>query len=154
MDTGLVLDIGNLESVALPVSDYRPLVNYAHSIDIAGSAISRNLCGLLESHAEVINDDGTKCKCDSSILGNIDIDDVKTRILYIPHVPPILVDGVYELADSVEIRCGCTRLNIPAWIREVGAQVLFDGDEDGRNLATIILDSVLKVLLYVDLVSL
>ncbi|TPX57082.1 hypothetical protein PhCBS80983_g04099 [Powellomyces hirtus] len=39
---------------------------------------------------------------------------------------------------------GCDRLVMPGWVRERAAEILFEGDDDMRSVATIVADTLLK----------
>ncbi|KAI7889452.1 uncharacterized protein EV154DRAFT_538884 [Mucor mucedo] len=145
LTTGLVIDVGNLETSVLPVMTKRLTeLLYDHGRFIPPS----NLHLSLAPHNNI----------PSNLLTPEVLEDIKTRVIF---CSPVMIgqqqgltllesykkfSSATDLYYPITLKDG-TRANllIPGWIREKAAEVLFEGDEDEPSIAQCILDSLLKL---------
>ncbi|RKO91905.1 actin family [Blyttiomyces helicus] len=150
--TGLVIDCGNLETSVLPIYDGRPLFPNIQTIPLAGDAITTRLKYLVRHHAHILR---------GSSRALIPVTDafvsarppefwetLKAQVCVVGafEVQPSAADGTFQsvLPEARYPVDATDRLVLPGWVRERAAEVLFEGDEDRRSIATVVWDAILK----------
>ncbi|KAI8968501.1 hypothetical protein BDF20DRAFT_828063 [Mycotypha africana] len=143
LTSGLVIDIGNLETTVLPVKLLFQYGRYIPPTNLHLTLAPRN-------------------NIPDNILSQELLEEIKTRILFCsPHpIDNILQhDTLKSLFDSYRENSNATDLYypislkdgtkatllIPGWIRERTTEVLFEGDDDEPSIVQCILQSLLKV---------
>ncbi|KAI8821843.1 actin family [Fimicolochytrium jonesii] len=167
--TGLVVDCGNLETTVVPVFEGRAFLHDVHAVALAGSALTLRLKALLMQHAQLIdgdNDDDDTTDTLHSVLERVTLEEweeMKAQLCFIddrPAAHEIMETGgegaqtprdgvrytVYaSTTPDVTFVVGASRrLRVPGWVRARAAEVLWEGDEDMRSVATVILDALHK----------
>ncbi|RGB33416.1 actin family [Rhizophagus diaphanus] len=172
--TGLVIDVGYLETTVLPTFSARPLTPYIRTTPLAGRALTKRLKELLSTFGSMIIPPSTKeSPVHAKYLTPAVLEDIKTRFIF---VSPIMVSaasiGIAEktLVEDMEnkyasvssatnvlypitiSKSGRERqigtLIIPGWIRERCAEVLFEGDEDESSVVGCALECLLKTPIH------
>ncbi|CAH1763850.1 15120_t:CDS:2 [Entrophospora sp. SA101] len=172
--TGLVIDVGHLETTVLPTFSARPLTPFIKTTPLAGRALTKRLKDLLSTYGSMIIPPSTSLvPVHGKYLTHAVLEDIKTRFIF---VSPIMVSassiGIAEKTDvedmerkyasvssSTEILYPITiskngrerqigTLVVPGWIRERCAEVLFEGDEDESSVVGCALECLLKTPIY------
>ncbi|KAJ1561194.1 Actin- protein 10 [Nowakowskiella sp. JEL0078] len=154
--TGLVVDCGYHETVIVPIYDGRPLIPQLRTIPVGGRSLNNRLKLLLQNHGVLIANNELRLPVPPNYLDNLQpefIENLKTQICYIA-APPTdnLVEeetDAYTIYTSYALPIQVVvennfKLEIPGWIRERAAEILFEGDWDDRTIANVILESILK----------
>ncbi|CAG8452696.1 7408_t:CDS:2 [Diversispora eburnea] len=168
--TGLVIDVGHLETTVLPTFTARPLTPFIRTTPLAGRALTKRLKELISTYGSMVIPPSTKnVPVHAKYLTPFVLEDIKARFIF---VSPIMVSeasiGIAEktLVDDMEAKylsvssatdilypitiskLGRERqmgtLIIPGWIRERCAEVLFEGDEDESSVVGCALECLLK----------
>ncbi|KAJ3044898.1 hypothetical protein HDV00_000180 [Rhizophlyctis rosea] len=168
--TGLVVDCGYLETTVLPVYDGRPLIANVQSIPLAGEAMTSRLKTLLKNHGSLVQEGGTErdASLSDKFVESLPLEfleNTKAQACYVGAFPKYqdVSDEVrekvypyrerqfpYTIYNSDAEPALCTvdasdQILVPGWVRERAAEVLFEGDDDGCSIATVVLDAILKV---------
>nr|CAD7455912.1 unnamed protein product [Timema tahoe] len=132
VDTALVLDVGYQEAVLIPVYEGFPVLHAETKIKLLSS----------------INGDGESNSAGLENLPDEIVEDIIVRTCFVTtlerakkaeegNAPPPPPDVSYSEG-------GLPSFNIPGTIREQAFEVLFQQDDDGNSIPTMILDSILK----------
>ncbi|TPX70701.1 hypothetical protein SpCBS45565_g01568 [Spizellomyces sp. 'palustris'] len=164
--TGLVIDCGNLETSIVPIYEGRPLIYYIESLPLAGRSITERLKLLVKHHGRLLQHEDAESDVllREDLLESLALDvweEIKAQMCFVGDRPSAtdIVDGTTSRttageythtqyrssAASMVHRINVTdRMWIPGWVRERAAEVLFEGDDDARSIATIVADVMLK----------
>lgn len=146
--SGLIMDCGFTETVVLPVFEGTAILKAVQTIPLGSKAIHKHLEEQLMERSLVQIETGVKPL--SSVvnsLGNETLEDIKVRTCFVAPKfsgpegeprPASLVPKVDYPLDGGRI------LRIEGQIREQTFDILFDGDEEEKSLATCLLDSLVK----------
>ncbi|CAO3608559.1 unnamed protein product [Mucor hiemalis] len=167
LTTGLVIDVGNLETSVLPIYVSRPLIPYITTTPLAGKAIAKRLSELLYDHGRFIPPSNLHLSLaphnniPSNLLTPELLEDIKTRVIFCSQLmigqqqqqdTTSLLDSYKNFSSATDLYYPITlkdgtraNLLIPGWIRERTVEVLFEGDEDEPGITQSILDSLLKL---------
>ncbi|CAO0796179.1 unnamed protein product [Mucor circinelloides] len=165
--TGLIIDVGNLETSVLPIYVSRPLIPYISTTPLAGKAVTRRLKDLLFEHGRFIPPSNLHLSLaphnniPDNILTPELLEDIKTRVIFCSPLmigqqqyqdPSSLLEAYKNFSSATDLYYPITlkdgtraTLLLPGWIRERAVEVLFEGDEDEPSIAQCILDSLLKL---------
>ncbi|CAG8446206.1 3527_t:CDS:2 [Acaulospora colombiana] len=168
--TGLVIDVGHLETTVLPTFSARPLTSFTRTTPLAGRALTQRLKDLITTYGNMIIPPSTnQVPVHAKYLTPAVLEDIKARFIF---VSPIMVSaasrGIAEktsvddmeekyssVSSATDIHYPITiskvgrerqmgTLIIPGWIRERCAEVLFEGDEDESSVVGCALECLLK----------
>ncbi|KAI7904381.1 actin family [Cokeromyces recurvatus] len=169
LTTGLIIDVGHLETTILPIYASRPLIPFISTTPLAGKSITVRLKQLLLDYGRFIPPSNLHLSLapHQSIPENILtpelLEDIKTRVIF---CSPLMIvkqaqsDG--DLASKIEsyknfssatdlyypiiLKEGTkATLSIPGWIRERAVEVLFEGDDDEPSITQCIMEALLKL---------
>ncbi|KAI8377092.1 hypothetical protein EDC96DRAFT_551246 [Choanephora cucurbitarum] len=166
LTSGLVVDIGHLETSVLPIYVSRPLIPYISTTPLAGKAVTRRLKELLLEHGRFIPPSNLHLSLaphnsiPDHVLTPELLEDIKSQVIF---CSPMMIgqqlqqqenivetyrnlSSATDLYYPISLKDG-TRANllIPGWLRERTVEVLFEGDEDEPSVTHCILDSLLKL---------
>jgi actin-related protein 10 len=152
--TALVLDVGYKEAQIMPVAEGVPLAVEFDSVSYAGQAIHKQIELLLRQHASVIHQGQKKAFNEANLKLSEDIlEDIKVRCCFVSPFARAQIyaknklgfDESFKEASSVNYPLGPeTIIRIPGLVREFACEVLFEQDIDGRSVATLILDALIR----------
>ncbi|RCI07074.1 hypothetical protein CU098_013960, partial [Rhizopus stolonifer] len=166
LTTGLVIDIGNLETSVLPIYVSRPLIPYISTTPLAGKSVTKRLKELLSEYGRFIPPSSLHLSLaphnsiPDHILTPELLEDIKSRVIF---CSPMMIGQQHQQQESIvetyknlssatdlyypiTLKDGTrATLLIPGWIRERTVEVLFEGDEDESSIAQCILDALLKL---------
>ncbi|GAA5801446.1 actin family [Helicostylum pulchrum] len=164
LTTGLVIDVGNLETSVLPIYVSRPLIPYISTTQLAGFSITKRLSELLYEHGRFIPPSNLHLSLaphnniPSNLLTPELLEDIKTRVIFCSPImigkqqDPTSLESYKNFSNATDLYYPITlqdgtraNLLIPGWIRERTVEVLFEGDEDEPSIAQCIMDSLLKL---------
>ncbi|CAG8826991.1 27763_t:CDS:2, partial [Gigaspora margarita] len=171
--TGLVIDVGHLETTVLPTFSARPLTPFIRTTPLAGRALTQRLKELISAYGSMIIPPSTNLvPVHAKYLTPAVLEDIKTRFIF---VSPITVEATVGVAEKTLVedmeekyasvssatdvsypitlsKNGRERqmgtLIIPSWIRERCAEVLFEGDEDESSIVGCALECLLKTPMH------
>ncbi|CAG8653621.1 16303_t:CDS:2 [Cetraspora pellucida] len=171
--TGLVIDVGHLETTVLPTFSARPLTPFVRTTPLAGRALTQRLKELISAYGSMIIPPSTNLvPVHAKYLTPAVLEDIKTRFIF---VSPITVEATVGVAEKTLVedmeekyssvssatdvsypitisKNGRERqmgtLIIPSWIRERCAEVLFEGDEDESSIVGCALECLLKTPMH------
>lgn len=140
--TALVVDVGYLETCAMPVYDGRPMLHLAVTTPRGGRFLARALARLLE---HVASGPG------AAHLARADVERVLTeglvaaparpperRAVTTPLDPAAFADAYADTPTTARdwsLRTAHGALHVPGWLRERACEVLFEpGDEDEKSV--------------------
>ena len=152
------------------VYDGRPLISHVQSIPLAGESVTLRLKTLLKNHGSLVQegssegDASLKDKFVESLPLEF-LENTKAQACYVGAFPTFedVSDDVrervypyrersfpYTIYNSNAEPAICTvdatdQILVPGWVRERAAEILFEGDDDGCSIATVVLDAILKV---------
>eukprot|EP00794_Sanderia_malayensis_P016072 gene16071-17695_t len=132
--SGLVVDCGYNESLALPIYEHTPILSAMEFLPAAGKLVHKHLQEqLLASSGQLLKEDT--------------IENIKVTCCFVR--PP----GKVEDADSSSQRlppsvCFAVdngeKIDVDGKLRANSFDILFDGDDEGKSIATCILDSLAR----------
>jgi len=154
--TGLVIDCGYLETTVLPISDYRCLLHSMKTMPCAGQDISKNLKELIIENASISFEDGRVfpfSKDWENILSNYVIEDIKASVCFVGQKPDTTEIVVNQKNNTIFYRSSATeigypmedrrlKIQIPGWVRERAAEILFDQERNEASIASLVIDSL------------
>ncbi|KAI9088321.1 actin family [Phlyctochytrium arcticum] len=165
--SGLVVNCGFLETTVLPVYDGRPLTSNVTIIRVAGQAINHRLQELVGRYGsyQSLDQANPVCPVPHHIISTLDLgawEQMKTQLLFIgnrptttEHIGPAAASSEQLPSTSYETRYESNAASLsfplpnhqgsiilPGWIRERAAEVLYEGDEDDRSIASIAAEAV------------
>ncbi|CAI2163264.1 6545_t:CDS:2 [Funneliformis geosporum] len=172
--TGLVIDVGHLETTVLPTFSARPLTPFIRTTPLAGRALTKRLKELLSAYGSMIIPPSKEQKpVHAKYLTPAVLEDIKTRFIF---VSPMMISeasiGIAEktLVEDMEDKYATVvstsdvlypftiskrgrerqigTLVVPGWIRERCAEVLFEGDEDESSVVGCALECLLKTPIH------
>ncbi|GAA5988767.1 hypothetical protein JCM10908_006161 [Rhodotorula pacifica] len=204
--SGLVVDVGHLETTVAPVFHSRPLFPHLAASPVAGRRLNRRLRALLLAFAPYIppptsltsTAQASPTHLPREVLTEELVEEIKTRLCFVSEAAPLaeaipsaddmaeqplredldptdedeaLVDHLYERysrsspsTQPVSFRVPTTSrsattytssghsvgrgwIQVPGWIRERAAEVLWEDedDQDERGLANIVLECLLRL---------
>ena len=128
VQSALVVDCGYSESLIVPVYEHTPILAAIESFQLAGKSIHTHLRNeLLQSTGQSI---------DENIIENIK---VTTCFVGRHKEPPSRIPPSVDFATGNGIK-----VNIDGKLRVQAFDLLFDGDMEGKSIATYILDAILR----------
>ncbi|KAJ3219637.1 hypothetical protein HDU67_000125 [Dinochytrium kinnereticum] len=167
--TGLVIDSGHLETTAVPFYEGRPLIHMTRTIPKAGQSVTKRLKLLIRNHGTLVpeNPSATQVPITEHLVEAQPLElweDAKARFCLVGKFPSIAdVSGDNREAsypyreraipytifrsDAEPVVWRLTtgeRVNVPGWVRERAAEILFEGDDDGESVASIALDAIMR----------
>nr|XP_022903365.1 actin-related protein 10 [Onthophagus taurus] len=139
IDTGLVLDIGYTEAIAIPVCYGFPLIHAWQALPLGANAIHKKLKTMLT------NDNMGIQNIEESIL-----EDIKVRCCFVTkrdRAEKILSNnpGLKPCPNIKYPYGGSKTLNISGKVRELTYELLFEEDNDHQCISTMILDALSQV---------
>ena len=140
LSSGLVVDVGFSETVAVPVYEQGTILNGLEFIDLAASSLHEHINSHIIESGFVLVENQEKPARD--YVKNLDcrvLEDITVRCCFVGRRDCDLkaVPVKYPLEGGIT-------LNIDGVLRAHAADLLFQGDEEGKSIATLILDSILK----------
>ncbi|KAG0728717.1 Actin-related protein 10 [Chionoecetes opilio] len=156
ISTGLVLDLGHQEATLMPIYEGVVVFHAWQALPLGGRVIESSLSDLLLDRAVAVTQDGSEHRLSTLMKDMPDkcLEDIKVRTCFVttlerssrlqsnkydrsvePPPPPTSVSYPLE---------GRHILTVPGTVRELAAESLFERDQDGLTLATMILDALLK----------
>ena len=148
ISTALVLECGYSETSVLPIYEGIPMINSIEFIPLGGKTIHERLKSQLMEKGLVHI--GTGIKPLSSIQDDLPpkvLEDIKVRACFVgPKInvplnetrPPSMVHSVDYPLDGGKL------LRVEGQIREQTYDVLFEGDGEGKSIASILLDAIMN----------
>ena len=126
--SALVVDCGYAESLVVPIYEYTPILSAVETFQTAAKVIHKHLEEqLLSSSGSVVKEDV--------------IENIKTTTCFvgrhgeaISRLPP---------AVNYEIENG-EKVVVDGKLRAHSFDIMFDGDEEGKSIASVILDSIVR----------
>ncbi|CAG8652056.1 13052_t:CDS:2 [Racocetra persica] len=171
--TGLVIDVGHLETTVLPTFSARPLTPFVRTTPLAGRALTQRLKELISASGSMIIPPSTNLVAvHPKYLTPAVLEDIKTRFIFVSPITVEATVGVAEktLVEDMEAKYSSVSsatevsypitlskngrerqmgtLIIPSWIRERCAEVLFEGDEDESSIVGCALECLLKTPMH------
>lgn len=140
LSSGLVIDVGFAETVVVPIYEQGTILNGLEYIDLAASALHEQIHNHIMESGMVLIENQEKPARDH--VKNIDfrvLEDIKVRCCFVGRRNCDLkaLPVKYPLEDGIT-------LNVDGELRAHAADILFQGDDEGQSIATLILDSILK----------
>jgi actin-related protein 10 len=157
--TGLVIDCGYLETTVLPISDYRCLLHSMKTMPCAGQDISKNLKELIIKNSSISLEDGRVFPFSKEmeyILTNYVIEDIKASVCFVGQKPDPTEIIINKENNTFSYRSSASeigypmeerrlKVNIPGWVRERAAEILFDQERNEASIASLVIDSLQSV---------
>ena len=140
LSSGLVVDVGFSETVAVPVYEQGTILNGLEFIDLAASSLHEHIHKhIMESGSVLIENQEKPAKDHIKNLDSRVLEDIKVRCCFVGRreCDMTAVPIKYPLEGGIT-------LNVDGTLRAHAADILFEGDEEGKSIATLILDSILK----------
>ncbi|XP_020614461.1 actin-related protein 10-like [Orbicella faveolata] len=146
--SGLVLDCSLTETVVLPIYEGTAILKAVETIPLGSQAIHKYLEKQLMDRSLVQIETGIKPL--SSVMNAVEtetLEDIKVRTCFVapkfsgPEGEPRPASQVPKVDYPLD---GGRILRIEGQIREQTFDILFDGDEEEKSIATCVLDSILK----------
>lgn len=162
--TGLVVDAGREEAVIMPVYEGVPVLKAWKATPLAGSkAMQAEVARLLQACTVKTNDGQIRPVADAPQAQVADatvIEDIQIRLCFVTDLERGLqlqkirkdasqVSGLSSFlkktvpAVTYPLPAGHTLLYVDGMTRESAAEVMFEPDDDGHTLASLLLDSIL-----------
>ncbi|XP_028396133.1 actin-related protein 10-like [Dendronephthya gigantea] len=148
ISSGLVMECGYSETSVLPIFEGIPMINSIEFLPLGAKIIHNRLKSeLMEKGLVHI---GTGIKPLSSIQDDLPekvLEDIKARTCFVgPKIsipvnearPPSMVHSVDYPLDGGKL------LRVEGQIREQTCDVLFEGDDEGKSIASLILDAIIN----------
>lgn len=146
--SGLVLDCGFTETIVLPICEGTAILKAVETIPLGSRAIHKHLEEQLMERSLVQIETGIKpLSSVMNSLGKETLEDIKVRTCFVapkfsgPEGEPRPASQVPKVDYPLD---GGRIIRIEGQIREQTFDILFDGDEEGKSIATCLLDSILK----------
>ncbi|KAI9291007.1 actin-like ATPase domain-containing protein [Neoconidiobolus thromboides FSU 785] len=142
---GIVVDVGNLETIIVVVSDGRVLNNYTITSPLAGKRVTEHLKQLLLSYSELYDESGNEVKLESEMLSVKFMEEFKLRYLTISkqlnenkqmNIQSTEYEEYYQSMAKIKnssillkYQNQSYKLLVPGWIREFTYDCLFNDNE-------------------------
>ena len=138
--SGLVLDCGYSETSVIPIYEQTPILSAVEYIDLAGKSIHERLNkDIMENAIVQVKETEKSAKSYLKELNDTLLEDIKVRCCFVGRRACDLV------ACPVKYPIGCDLiLHVTGKLRAHAFDVLFEGNEEDKSIATIVLDSILK----------
>jgi len=140
LQSGLVVDVGYTETAVVPVFEQGTILTGIEFIDLAALSLEEHINNqIMESGVVFIENQEKPAKDHIKNLKSRILEDIKVRCCFVGRKDCSLeaVPVKYPLEGGIT-------LNVDGKIRAHAADTLFEGDEEGKSIATLILDSILK----------
>ena len=140
--SALVLDCGYSESLVVPIYEQTPILAAIQSLPIAGNSLHQHIRShIIENGRIKVGSELQSASNYTSYFTEKTLEDIKVRTCFVgghgvpqTKVPP---DVNYPLE-------GGETLIIDGTLRAHTYEILFEGDEEEKSLATILLDAIVK----------
>lgn len=146
--SGLIMDCGYTETVVLPVYEGNAILKAVETIPFGSKAIHKHLEEQLMERSLVQIETGIKpLSSVMSSLASDTLEDITVRTCFVapkfsgPEGEPRPASSVPKVDYPLD---GGRILRIEGQIREQTFDILFDGDDEEKSIATCLLDSLLK----------
>lgn len=140
LSSGLVVDVGFSETVAVPVFEQGSILNGLEFIDLAASSLHEHIHKhIMESGVVLVENQEKPAKDHVKNIDSRVLEDIKVRCCFVGRRE----FDMKALSVKYPLEGGII-LNVDGTIRAHAADILFEGDEEGKSIATLILDSILK----------
>jgi len=138
--SGLILDCGYYETSIVPVYEQTPIIKAAKFFPVASKELHDDIKSQILSNGIVtINGNEIPAKDHLSDINEDTLEDIKIRCCFVGKrgVARSAKDVSYPLKENQVLR-------VDGKLRAHAYDILFNGDEEDRSLATLILDSILS----------
>ncbi|KWU45051.1 actin-like ATPase domain-containing protein, partial [Rhodotorula sp. JG-1b] len=155
--SGLVVDVGHLETTVTPVFHSRPLFPSLTTSPIAGRRLNRRLRALLLAFASYIAPPSSLTSTTPARVASLPreiltddlVEQIKTRLCFVggEALPADEAQAASALSSASGHSGGRGWIQVPGWVRERAAEVLWEdeGDHDARGLADVVLECLLRL---------
>lgn len=140
LHTGLVIDAGFSETTVVPVYEHNPILNGLDYIDLAAQVVHDEIRERIKTNGKM------KVKNEEKLASGY-LDDVTMRVLEDIKIRCCFIGRRNCELNAVPVEYplgGDKILTVSGEIRAHAMDILFSGDEEGKSIATLILDSILK----------
>jgi actin-related protein 10 len=151
--TALVLDVGHTAATILAVSHGVSFVKALRVEQLGAFRINEKLREDLLAHGYLVKSQGVESPLKDSdlVLDEADLNAIRVKTCFVTTLDRVLArkegkiekecdDVIYHLKRGNKVYS----IRVPGIVRETAADVLFEPDEDGVSLPSLILDSILK----------
>ncbi|KAJ3261929.1 Actin- protein 10, partial [Borealophlyctis nickersoniae] len=137
------------------------------TIPVAGESVTMRLKSLLKNHGSLISEGGPGSAPSENFVESLPLEfyeNLKAQACFVGAFPTFADVSdenrekaypyrersfPYTIYNSTASPALCTvdatdQMSVPGWVRERAAEILFDGDDDGCSVATVVLDALLK----------
>jgi len=140
LQTGIVVDVGFAETVVVPIFEQSTILNGLEFIDLAAFTMHEHINDqVIKCGTVVINNQEKPAKDHIKQLEGHVLEDIKVRCCFVGRrqCDKEAIPVKYPLEGGIT-------LNVDGKLRAHAADLLFEGDDEGKSIATLILDSIKK----------
>lgn len=145
ISTGLVLDCGYKETIVIPVCDNTPVLKAWQALPIGGKAVHNRIKEMIKELAVIREGDKEipASELPSDIITEEILEDIKVRCCFVTRFDRANTPDIEHPPETIYPLQGSRLLIVPGKIREMASEVLFEMDGEEKNIATLILDSLI-----------